>query len=116
MLMIAFFRQDGKAVQNVIDRFAKLPNAMSDNTFLRFAEFARDTLEGKPQVADASREKAPLIPTFILRPTNGQAPGQAAKPEGAVSVSTGVSAPVADLGQSTLLDDSSLRPVDDLEE
>jgi hypothetical protein len=30
MLMIAFFRRDGEAVQDLIDRFAKMPKALLD--------------------------------------------------------------------------------------
>jgi hypothetical protein len=108
MLMTALAENNGAAINALIDRFMKMPTVLSDTAFLRFVQFARDTLEGKPHVADPSREKAPLIPTFNLR--------QDPKPVTADTEETvsGLHDPIG--GTSTLLDDPSLRPVDELEE
>jgi hypothetical protein len=76
MLMAAFFEQDGATIRKLIDRFKKMPASLSDFAFMRFAEFARDTLEGRPGVVDTSQDKVPIIPTTCFRIGAGGTPRQ----------------------------------------
>jgi hypothetical protein len=114
LLMMAFYENDGATMRKMIDRFQKLPDSQSDFAFLRFAQFARDTLDGKPGTVDESKEKAPRPATYIFPPGHRQ-PAPAPGIEGDGAPARDPSAPHAplDIGPSTLLDGRSLTDASD---